>query len=425
MKARRSAQAAILCCMSLIVILPGCGFGGPQTEYGLSRGPSLNGTAALAALLRSRGHSVRAAVRLTDTLAEWAEGMVRFAPHPGPPEADEARWLAEWLDQDSDRWLIYVVRDFEATEEYWTEIRDGISESAEPERRADAEASRVLAEDWVHKLPPKPAKSGGARDWFAVESAASPPRVCKALEGPWAEDVHAATAAVWLHEAIVAEGLGVLLWGDGEALVVDKSLIGGRRVLIVANGSFLLNEALVNAGRRSLALRVAEWPEGQMENIAFVEGSFVLSEEGVGMPSIWQLMERLPPFRWVAGQLAVAALFAALARAPRLGRPRPDPPSGADRPAAHAEALGRSWRGATPGWSRLTWSSATVSGAGRMGCAGLAVARDLLPAQAGPRFPAGRCSRSAAARRIQQAAQRNLLITILIGSINACFIDRR
>ena len=76
-----------------------------------------------------------------------------------------------------------------------------------------------------------------------------------------------------------------------------------------------------------------------MEHVAFVEGSFVLGQEEA-TPSLWKLLERLPALQWVAGQMALAALFAALARAPRLGRPRPDPPSGADRPAAHAEALG-------------------------------------------------------------------------------------
>jgi hypothetical protein len=44
--------------------------------------------------------------------------------------------------------------------------------------------------------------------------------------------------------------------------------------------------------------------------------------------------------RWVAIQLGVAGLVAALARAPRLGRPRPDPGSDADRPATHARAIG-------------------------------------------------------------------------------------
>ena len=58
------------------------------------------------------------------------------------------------------------------------------------------------------------------------------------------------------------------------------------------------------------------------------------------MPTLWDLLRRLPAVRWVAIQVGLAALMAALARAPRLGRPRPAPPSGADRPAEHALALG-------------------------------------------------------------------------------------
>jgi hypothetical protein len=38
--------------------------------------------------------------------------------------------------------------------------------------------------------------------------------------------------------------------------------------------------------------------------------------------------------------LGLFGLLACLAHAPRLGRPQPAPPSDADRPAAHAEAVG-------------------------------------------------------------------------------------
>jgi hypothetical protein len=330
----------VLCILSstVIAISPGCAQG-PETDYGLSRGTSLNGTAALAEMLRQRGHTLRTAVRLTDELSAWASGIVRFAPYPGPPEADEARWFRQWLDDDPSRWLIYVARDFDAVAEYWKQIHDGISESADPARRAEAESNRAEASSWVLRLPAKPAKTGDAFDWFKVESGASPPRVCTRLGGPWAKDVDAAAAAVWLHEAIAREPRSTLLSGDDKALVVDKSLHGGRNILIVANGSFLLNEALANPARRTLALRIAEWPTGPRQQIAFVEGSFLLNDEA-GMPTLWKLMQRLPALRWVAIQMALAALLAALARAPRLGRPRPDAVSGADRPAAHAEALG-------------------------------------------------------------------------------------
>jgi hypothetical protein len=326
-------------CLIAVLVLPGCGDRGPDTEYGLSRGPSLNGTSAFAAIFRQRGHEVRPAIRLSEELAEWAQGIVRFATYPGPPEAEEANWYREWLAEDPDRWLIYVVRDFDTQAEYWKEVRDGIAETADPERRALAEEKRAAAADWLSRLPKKAEKTGSATEWFKVEAAANTPKVCTKLDGIWARDVDAAAAALTVHESVDSEGMTALLSGDDKPLVLDHSVIGSGRTLIIANGSFLLNEALVKGARRPLAVRVADWPGGQAQNVAFVEGSFVLVGEEETI-TLWKLMERFLSFRWVAIQMAIAGAIAALARAPRLGRPRPDPVSGADRPAAHAEALG-------------------------------------------------------------------------------------
>jgi hypothetical protein len=329
----------LLLAASLIALLSGCGAGGPETEYGLSRGTSLNGTSAFAAMLRNRGHTVRAAIRLTDDLGSWAQGIVRFAPYPGPPEADEARWFRRWLAEDPNRWLIYVVRDFDTQAEYWKEVKDGLDERAEPSRRAEAEEKRAAAALWVTRLPAKPQKTGDPKEWFTVQTASPTPSVCTKLGGLWAEDVGAQAAGLSLHESIHSDPRSVMLSGDDRPLVLDNSVIGRGNCLIVANGSFLLNEALVNPLRRALAVRVALWPDRDMQEVAFVEGPFVMAGEE-GTTTIWALMKRLPSFRWVAIQMALAGIFAALARAPRLGRPRPDPLSGADRPAAHAEALG-------------------------------------------------------------------------------------
>jgi uncharacterized protein DUF4350 len=339
MRNRLPARLTILVfSVSLGALLPGCARG-PETDYGVSRGKSLNGTSAFASLLRHRGHEVRAAIRLTDELAGWAGGIVRFAPYPGPPEEAEAAWYHRWLAEDPDRWLIYVVRDFDTLAEYWKDVRDSLSEATEADRRTEAEEKRGDAANWVDRLPHKPKKTGNREDWFTVESAAGSPKVCAKLEGLWAEGIDARAAALTLHEAIQSDRRSILLSGDDKPLVLDKSVIGRGRILIVANGSFLLNEALVKAARRPLAERVAGWPESEMQHVAFVEGS---SPTGAveGNPSLWALLGRLPVLRWVAIQMAVAGVLASLARAPRLGRPRPDPVSGADRPAAHAEALG-------------------------------------------------------------------------------------
>jgi hypothetical protein len=316
----------------------GCG-SGPDAEYGSSLGASLNGTSVVASMLRERGHDLKTAVRLTGELEGWAQGIVRFAPYPGPPARDEAAWYRTWLASDPHHWLIYVVRDFDTEAEYWKEVRDGLSEQTQADRRAEAEEKRQAAANWVNRLPAKAKAGADPQTWFAVGDAFDPPRVCTTLGGPWAAGVDATAAALPLHEPLRGPGEHVLLDGDDSPIVLDQSRSGEGRVLVIANGAFLLNEALVKAARRPLALRVLEWAGAAPQQIALLEGSFVLAG-AESQPGLWELLKKLPALRWIAVQLGLAGLLAALARAPRLGRPRPDPPSGADRPAAHAEALG-------------------------------------------------------------------------------------
>ena len=315
----------------------GCGSDLDAT-YGKSRGTSLNGTSVLTTMLRDSGHEVRTAIRLNQELAEWAGGIVRFAPYPGPPARDEAVWYRNWLAAEPDRWLIYVVRDFDTVAEYWKSVRDDLTDSSAVSRRAEAEEKRSAAADWVAKLPKKAKPAADLGEWFETQTEWNPPRVCSKLSGPWAAEVDARAAALTVHEPLKSARGFILLEGDGKPLVIDKA-IGRGNVLMIANGSFLLNEAVVNPARRPLAEHVIRWAARNAKQVALVEGAFVLGGEAA-TPTIWDLLRRIPSLRWVAIQVGLAALLASLARAPRLGRPRPAPPSGADRPAEHALALG-------------------------------------------------------------------------------------
>jgi hypothetical protein len=328
---------AASCAAGIAFTVSGCGSTLDAT-YGKSRGTSLNGTSVLTRMLRDGGLEVRTAIRLTDELADWAEGIVRFAPYPGPPSQAEAEWYRNWLSAGPDRWLIYVARDFDTVAEYWAAVRDDLTASSGADRRAEAEEKRIEAADWVGRLPTKSKPVADPREWFEAETAWNPPRVCTKLSGPWAEGIDARAAGLTVHEPLkTARGL-ILLTGDDKPLVVEK-LIGRGRVLAIANGSFLLNEAVVNPARRPLAELVFQWAARETRQVALVEGGFVLGAD-TGSPTIWNLVRRIPWLRWVAIQVGLAALMASLARAPRLGRPRPDAPSGADRPAEHALALG-------------------------------------------------------------------------------------
>jgi hypothetical protein len=310
----------------------------PDTDYGSSRDKSINGTAVFASMLRNDGHEVRVAVRLTDELADWAEGIVRFAPYPGPPAREEADWYREWQAREPDRWMIYVVRDFDATAEYWREVLAQLPSAADPEQRMEAEEERDKAAGWTDHLPPKAKESGDSKNWFKVGTAWNPPRMLKELSGPWSAGIDAAAAGLTAHEPLQKSGR-VLLMGDAQPFALEKTLAGFGRLLVIANGSFLLNEPLVNSARRQLAQRVVAWAGDDRRPIALVEGSFVMGGPQ-GPPSLWDLVKRLTALRWVAIQLSLAGLLAALARAPRLGRPKPDPATDADQPAAHARALG-------------------------------------------------------------------------------------
>jgi hypothetical protein len=289
-------------------------------------------------MLRHRGHEVRAAFRLSEDLERWAQGIVRFAPYPGPPARDEAEWYTEWLARGPERWLIYVVCDFTTEAEYWSDVRAG-SPVSDTELRTDAEEKRIEAADWVFRLPPKARNAAEEARWFVVDRGWIPPRTCTKLNGPWAEGIDTVAAALPLHEPLRQAGWTTLLGSDGQAFVLGKASRGRNRILAIANGSFLLNAALANPARHALARKVVEWHERAHERIAMIEGRNILAAQQEP-PTLWELLHRLPKVRWIAIQLGLAGLFAALARAPRLGRARPAPAPGADRPAAHAEAIG-------------------------------------------------------------------------------------
>ena len=337
-----------LASLALAIGLAGCGAPEVETTYGRSRGQSINGTNTLSELIRDRGHPTRVAIRYNEVLADWAQVVVRFAPYPGPPSRAEADWLGEWLNSGPGRKLVYVPRDYEANTEFWARML-----AATPPGTAAADRQRIQARrDEVRQAagdqPAKAEHPAAVRDWFGTEPTNKPRpaevTVCRQLAGPWADGVDPGSASLPAHEAIQADNNeDVLLTGDGKKLVVawnysnDESQDGS--VLVVANGSFLLNAALLNPARRPLATRVVDWIGAGSSHVALVEGAYVLDEPGAGSSSTFHLLT-VEPFGWIAAHLAVFGGLLGLAIATTLGRPRPEPLGEIERPSAHPVALG-------------------------------------------------------------------------------------
>ena len=111
----------------------------------------------------------------------------------------------------------------------------------------------------------------------------------------------------------------ILLEGDGKPLVVEK-VIGRGKALLIANGAFLLNEAVVHPARRPLAERVIDWIDTQQ--LALVEGPFVLLGEAESL-TLWALMRRIWTFRWVMIHVCACRSFGRTRACPSPGPSTP------------------------------------------------------------------------------------------------------
>ena len=366
-----------------LLIFSGCGGTEIETKYGRSRGKSVNGINVVVDLLRQRGHETRSAVRLTPQLEEWADVLVRFSQSSGPLRNKEANWYSEWLSAEPERRLVYVLNDYSAEADYWNELLKTTLTVSERNRAAVKRdnAKPVLGSGPLLTPAKTKAKSRSSIIepddspvdpilWFEIDDGDGP-HDAKTLEGPWAEGVDPRAANIMLSRSFKPqdeESARVLLSAEGKPIAIELDTFGDHRVLVIANGSFLVNGALLNKARRPLTDRVLDWIDesGPSTKVATVEGAFVTSSE----PKERTLFElaQIFPFNWISAQLLVLTVITALVLAPRLGRPF-DPPtaSNAERPAAHPEALGtlmarsvppddareilatyRQWRNATP-----------------------------------------------------------------------------
>lgn len=153
-----------------------------------------------------------------------------------------------------------------------------------------------------------------------------------------------------LRDKTSAASDAVWLATEGRPLVLARqvALAAGEhsRVVLVHNGSFLLNYALVDPVHRTLAARLAD-QLGERRKIAFFEpangGGRIWSPWGrlpPGGPSPIDVLFR-PPLGWVFLHFLIAALLYLASQAPIFGRPRTDK----DQPGApftqHVRAYGK------------------------------------------------------------------------------------
>lgn len=332
-------SAILIACCSLL--LAGCAED-IDTVYGKRRGTSaaesVNGTAVLGRMFEQAGHQVRSWQWLSPRLRDNSDTIVWFPDDFSGPAADCREWLEEWLLVHEGRTLIYVGRDFDAAPLYWDQIQAGapanqITELKRREAwaRSEFQSRRATLTD------------GADGGWFSIRN--GPHRTARTLTGDptWLPGVDQSKVDIELYSSLVppqpAEEIEVLL-ESGSDVLAWRQTIGGSKLIVIVNGSFLTNLPLVNHEHRKLAdhlIREVGPP-----------GKVVFLESGAGGPTI---LEKDPGINLPAGPTGwpldyILLLFALTGLAflftqyPIFGTPRDTPKKHSADFGLHVEALG-------------------------------------------------------------------------------------
>ncbi len=330
-----------------------------ETEYGSRQqlrggSGSVNGLGVLAEMFESAGDVVSSARKLSPRVKQ-ADVIIWPVNDGGPPSPAAIKWLEDWLQADVDRTLIIIPRDYDAAPLYWRKMQSQASARQLPDVQqelADAENEARLE----RALLP-----AGVSDWhwFEFDSTDRPRQVTTLAGDPaWTRGVNPADLEIELHGRLIAKNDydRVVLSSGADNLVISRE-VGYSQVLIVTNGSFLLNVPLVNKEHRKLAGALINEVGGVGNKVVFLEASgdveVTAEDEAGGMPSTWDFLN-VPPLSYLLRSMALFSVVLIFAMWPIFGIPRDDAPTRLSDFGRHIEALGKLL--ARRGDSRFAWS---------------------------------------------------------------------
>ncbi|MFI4875573.1 MAG: DUF4350 domain-containing protein [Blastopirellula sp. JB062] len=329
-------------------------------DYGARSGyqktQSVNGTYVLGELFRRAGYSVRSVNRLSPRIQE--SDVIIWAPDSfDPPTPETIEYLEEWLSGSVGRTLVYIDRDFDAAIEYWTAMQD----QATAEDLLVAQREQGIAQ---HDFNQKAADSRdhAACDWFEVRRDL-PLRRPKALIGRWAPAIDPAKTNVVLRSRIempedwgaaqgsdlagyLTESEALLATADGNDLIAFRyyePYDGGNQLIMINNGSFLLNQPLVNHEHRNLAAQLIEQC-GYGQTVTFLETDdrgvdIVTANEVIAGRSGWEWLT-VWPISPLGLHIALLLIVFCFASYPIFGRAKRLPETHSSDFQKHIGALG-------------------------------------------------------------------------------------
>jgi hypothetical protein len=351
-----AVAGVVLVLVGLYYFLHRRGFEALPTVYGQRRGlnaaDSVNGTSVLAGMFTQAGHKVRTITRLSPRADEF-QTIVWFPDDYKPPTEEQRQWLEEWLARGSGRMLVYVGRDYDAAAEYWNDIQPAAppAQAEELQRRAANARSEY---DNQRAAMPESEKA----EWFTVERGSGRNRA-QSLTGPWADGVDAKKIDIPVAGTLqppateesdpnataeMVDQVETLLASEQDTLAtrITSYELGDGKIIVLTNGSFVLNYPLVNHEHRKLAARLVS--EAGPGDVAFLEsgenGPEILDKEPESsIPSGLQLI-KIWPLNVILLHLTMLGIVYCIARWPIFGRAKELPVDSKADFGKHISALG-------------------------------------------------------------------------------------
>ena len=278
-----------------MVLLSGCAGEQLINKYGEVRGEigkqSVNGTAVLADMFSRAGCRVRRWSRMSPRI-DRADVIVWIPDSFKPPSAQHRRFVDDWLQGDRGRTLVYVGRDYDASMIYWEKLFERAKGRSDPSTRHFESKRRIAQRD--HETE-RDAFDGEAYGGWFIANQGEQRQKSEKLAGPWSSNIQSAEVdmEIWTRfDSPRADQLPPgaddelvphsedLLTVNGEAMIrrIKYDHWDDSQVILVTNGSFLLNLPLVNHEHRKLAARLIQHvvhrdPARKNENVVFMVSS--------------------------------------------------------------------------------------------------------------------------------------------------------
>ncbi len=305
---------------------------------------SINGTRALAAQFESLGYSVVSRKTITNRIDR--HDLIVWVPDSfAVPSPRLIERIEKWLDAAPWRTFVYVGRDYDAADHYWSDL----ALSARPPQVPMVKRQRALAR--ARHLAARSegglatAQSSSCR-WFRYEEA--PQFFSRRISGDWKDSVARVNYGSlflgnWrLLPPVSPNGYTVLerLTVDGHPFAYELLRPNGSRVIVINNGSLVLNYPVRLVRNDEIAELFAS-KKLSRSPVIFLESAQIeprISEyDNSGNMWSW-IQER--PLSFIVPHFLVLGILACFVFFPILGRPRRGVTPAQIRFGEHIESLG-------------------------------------------------------------------------------------